>query len=53
MDSVAATGSSEASVLLLRRIMDTHKSQALALIEAMSSPPALGPGQGGRVDVYA
>lgn len=55
---LAATGASagatsDASLLLLRKAMDTQKAQAQSLLQSMLPPPALGPGKGRSVDVYA
>ena len=55
---LAATGApsgatSEASLLLLRKAMDTQKAQAKSLLQSMLPPPALGPGKGAHIDVYA
>lgn len=55
---LAATGAgtgaaSDASLLLLRKAMDTQKTQAQSLLQSMLPPPPLGHGKGRCVDVYA
>lgn len=49
----AGAGTSEASVLMLRKAMDSQKSQVQSLFQSMLPPPPLSPGKGVSVDVYA